>query len=1043
MTDAIVNGMQTPREDTEPSKIKLLLHRPPPAIPHVTANIVPLSNILKFYTQEAYKLLTTTIENLLGTQGTENDASRKKTFLQAIISIRQDFIKVYTLVKWAASAKDVSRLIDLLNWFRTQENFFQHLAFGLNELNQYSGAKLPNSDLITALEVLVDGRPQLPLYNMLKARKISPEKTLEVLRDLNLVLTTRMALVGDVPARFINNYRIQDGRIVFTIPNEFQVSVTVGNDLIIDNDDDYYKSPFYFIDFSFLFGTLGASTSLPKLLLANLEKTINAILLKQGLLGLYDTLHKYTISFKLYLILRQLRDLSLNSKWHSSIQFKYQLSLIIINYWAGHYLLKNWKSFIELGIDNNYNLNFRWFKNGKYTGHNTSSFLELFSDEQAADSSDDLSIDLLLNLIVNKHSEMLVEKVYCELLSLVSDDYCSYINPHQLLLKLTPTKSAVFAINPLTGLFYFTDPSPIQNVICKRINSQPTQVKNRNFVSEKDMVSNIVQNLIQLKLETFNKEINNKLISTEWISNEIIKLNEYEAIKLFNFIEGTDIVSTNNATNKLQYYRCKNWPSSWFLINLINGLTFQTYWWVARIKSIKGEWKIQWVQKLKFENDPVNSEEEVVARDQELNYEFFSTLSRQCSNLIIDHMIVEELQVRKIKYLKVSLSVLQKFNLPKGDDDELASPTLYESCIILYNNDNLLPISNSSTSLFLKVKLVSVNNLTHMRLSLVGYLRNLPLENNNGFSKLNLKLYPDEKSFEIFELINLSDKMNETSGTESNGKALLLDTLFNNLNQVNQLIRILDELNKTDTAIISHSIDEILIQLKDEFYRPLTLKLPKDEGSKITFTASDDERNEVKLILTFLNKNLEYEDGSERLDKNSLIIGEIKYLQEIVPILKTIFSVREFFEVNNSQRLPNGVKKLTFDIKFLNLNLVQLVFNLNHVDANSPKKIVKDKIIIGINFKNNKFSVEPNRILVKLSMKDNLNSKNLKYKKLFELIFKAINDFDKAHQNNNDKKMSLIKLNYDFLLDSFFIEPLMGKISECFLVYLSSDMGQA
>lgn len=1039
MSDPIVNGMQTPQEDTEPSKIKLQLHRQPPEIPHVTANIVPLSNILKFYTQEAYKQLTTTIENLLGTQGNENDASRKKTFLQAIISIRQDFIKVYTLVKWAASAKDVSRLIDLLNWFRTQETFFQHLAFGLNELNQYSGAKLPNSDLITALEVLVDGRPQLPLYNLLKARKISPEKTLQVLRDLNLVLTTRMALVGDMPARFINNYRIQDGRVVFTIPNEFQVSVTVGNDLIIDTDDDYFKSPFYFIDFSFLFGTLGASTTLPKLLLAVLEKASNAILLKQGLLGLYETLHKYTISFKLYLILRQLRDLSLNSKWHSSIQFKYQLSLIIINYWATHYLLKNWKSFIELGIDKNYNLNFRWFKNGKYTGHSTASFLELYSEGQSAASSDDLSIDLLLNLIVNKHSEILVEKVYSELVGLVSDDYCSYINPHQLLLKLTPTKSAVFAINPLTGLFYFTDPSPIQNVICKRINSQPTQVKNRNFISENDMVANIVQNLIQLKLETFNKEINNKLVSTEWISNEIIKLNEYEVIKLFNFIKASDNVATNNASNKLQYYRCKNWPSSWFLINLINGLTFRTYWWVARIKSIKGEWKIQWVQKLKFEKDAVDNDEEAIVPEQELNYDFFSTLSRQCSNLIIDHMIVEELQVRKIKYLKVSLSVLQLFNLPRGEENEVASPTLYESCIILYNNDNLLPISNSSTSLFLKVKLVSVNNLTHMKLSLVGNLRNLPLENNNDFNKLNLKLYPEEKAFEIFELINLSNKINETSGTESNGKSLLLDTLFNNLNQVNQLIKILDELNKTDTVILRHSIDEIQIQLKDDFYKPVTLKLPKDEGSRITFEASEDERDEFKLMMSFLNKNLEY---GQRLDKDSLIIGEIRYLHEIIPVLKTVFSVKEFFEVRNSQRLSNGVKKLTFDSKFLNLNLIQFVYNLNYANASSPKKILKDKIIIGVNFKNNKFSVEQNRILVKLSLKDNLNSKNLKYKKLFEMIFKAINDFDNAHQNDDEKKMLLIKLNYDFLLDSHFIEPLMEKISECFLTYINSEIGQ-
>lgn len=79
-----------------------------PEIPHISSNILPLSNILKFHTQEAYKQLTTIIENLSVTHESENDSSRKKKFLQLIISLRQDFIKLYTLVKWAANSKDVS-----------------------------------------------------------------------------------------------------------------------------------------------------------------------------------------------------------------------------------------------------------------------------------------------------------------------------------------------------------------------------------------------------------------------------------------------------------------------------------------------------------------------------------------------------------------------------------------------------------------------------------------------------------------------------------------------------------------------------------------------------------------------------------------------------------------------------------------------------------------------------------------------------------------------------------------------------------------------
>ena len=39
------------------------------------------------------------------------------------------------------------------------------------------------------------------------------------------------------------------------------------------------------------------------------------------------------------------------------------------------------------------------------------------------------------------------------------------------------------------------------------------------------------------------------------------------------------------------------------LINMISGVTTKSFWWVARIKSISGDWKIQWAQIIKFHGD--------------------------------------------------------------------------------------------------------------------------------------------------------------------------------------------------------------------------------------------------------------------------------------------------------------------------------------------------------------------------------------------------------------------------------------------------------
>lgn len=1005
-----------------------------PPIPHITNNIIPLSNILKFHSQEAYKQILTIIENLSSTVNSESDSSRKSKFLTGIISLRQDFIKLYTLVKWAQNSKDVSKLIDLVNWLRGQEFYFEQLGYGLNELNRFSGAKLPNSDLLTSLEILIQGRPQLPSYNFIKPSKISSEKTLEVLQNLNLVLNARMALLDDLPPRFINNYEIRDGRIIFTIPNEFQISITVANDLIIYEPEDYYKSPFYFIDFKFLFGINPDTslithkdskiiTTLPKKARENLERIINQVLLKSGLKGLYETLHKYSISFKLYLIARQLKQLSINSKWRNVIQFKYQSSLIIINYWSSQYLSRNWKSFIELGIEKNYNINFRWFKNGRYVNNDDGLSLESIPALNN-DDEEDLSVDLILNVIINRHSEELISKIYNQLVTFLPEDSCSLINPHQIFIKLTPTKSTIFSIYPLTGLFYFINPSPIQSTITNKLNSPPPNPKNRNFITEQDMIDNVVFNLIQLKLETFNKEISFKLMTIERITNEVIELNDYELTKLYNFLidekEGWN-------HNKIQFYRCKNWPSSWFLINLISGLTSKTYWWVAGIKSIKGEWKIQWVQKLKFGNE------------EQLNYEFFDNLSTVCSNLIIDHLIIEELQVRKINYVKVESSeAIEKFNLPK-ENATIPSSSTYESIIMLFNDGDLLPISNSSTSLFLKIKLSNTHNVTQMKLSLIGNFRNLPVnDNSDDFSKLRLSFRGE--MFEIQDLIDLSTKMNENDTNNS-----LLENIFINLNKFNQLIKLLDQLTQANIEIINNQINEIVINV-DPGYKLFKLLLPQQENSSITIKPSDDETNETKLLIKFLNQNA--------METKNSIIGSIKYLKEIKPILDTIFSIRDYFANNNHSKLPNGVYKLSFDTRFENLNLIQLIFNLNFTAANSAKKILRDKIMIGLNFKTNKFDSR-NMLFVKLSMKDNLNSKNLKYKKLFELIFRTINDYhDETEKSTNgsvsngatsngtlngthkDKlQTAIIKFNCDYLMDSSMIHGLMMKISECFLAY--------
>ncbi|CAH2351281.1 mediator of RNA polymerase II transcription subunit 14 [[Candida] railenensis] len=1082
-------------------------------IPHITTNIIPLSSILKFYSQESYKQLTNVIENLSANSITELDSKRKSQLLQVLISLRKDFIKIYTLVKWASVSKDVSKLIDLLNWFRIQDSYFENLAYGINELNRYSGAKLPNPDLITAIEVLIQGRPQLPSYNIIPQEKISSSKVLKVLKSLNLVLTTRMALHSgddDIPKRLLSNYVVGNGRIYFTIPNEFQVSISVANDNIVyDHSDkeEYSKSPFYFVDFKFLFGinpeTLlithdnsasnnkdissvdlqgeengdvgTVATKLPISSFQKLEKISNQVLLNSGLKGLYELLHRYSISFKLYLISRQLRNFAVNSKWRGNIQYQYQKSLIVINYWSSQYLSSKWKSFIELGVDKDYNLNFRWFKNGKYIedhgivgvfqkdytqslegeiNENNSNSPKAINSSSSSTQYQDLSVEMILNLVANKHSEGIINRIHQKLndalgggssnvkdvsnVAIKKDNLererieslapespsnvpanapCTLITPHQLLIKLTRTKSTVFAINPLTGFFYFVDPSPIQQQTTRLINSPPPSRNNsvNKFISEREMIDYIINQLLQLRLETFKREINNKLITTEWIANDIIKLSDYESGKLFNFVSNERQIQ-HSQTNKIQYYRRKNWPSSWFLLNLISGINLKSYWWVARIKSIKGEWKIQWVEMIKDDVDEEGYEE----RERNISYQFCHNLSTKCSNMIIDHIILEELHSRKIKYVKISKkdSILKKFDIREPSHvKKEGQEVVYESMIGLFN-ENLIPLSNSSSIIILKVELVhSSANGSLMKLSLYGKLRNFKIKEG-----LTDTIRLENDLFEVNDEIVMIQALGAPSNNPVNES--FLGKLFQHLSKLDNLIKIINQLNEyySYEQIKTISLNQVEFTIDKEFGN-LTINI-EDTGISLTIDSSNQS---LQLLVTYLNRYL-----ASGTTKRDVITGVIKYFQLFLRPIKMLSTMKSKFieEQKLKPKLNNGINKVNFEFSLRSFDSCRINMTVNSFQPQS-KKMNRDKISFDLSLRTNKFFKGGNEILYLISYKSNFsNPSSVKYKRLFESIHNGINELR--------AKEKLIKLNHDIMFtDAASLEKVLDTLRECSLSALN------
>lgn len=976
-------------------------------LPHITSNIIPLSNVLKFYCQEAYKLLNTQIENLSITRGKENDIVRKKKFLNLLVSTRQDFIKIYTLVKWASRSQEINKLIDILNWLRTQEFYFEQLSIGLNGLNGFSGAKLPNSDLITSLEVLVKGRPQLPTHNYFKTPKLSTNKVLQVMEELNLILTTRVALSDDIPSEFLKNHTVKDGKIIFTLDRKYVATITVGDDMIVELDTDYAKSPYFLIDFKFLFGIdpnenvlrTDLITTLPVDFWKKLEMQANSVLMNSNLSGLHDLLNSFTRRFKFNLIHQQQLKESRVLNW-SHIKYKSQgHNRILINYW------NNPHNNIEVSVNELFDIEFKWFKNA-----------EEMDKAQCKDimiNNDEFSIEYLMNSILNKHCEILMLNI-----SQANPKIFKLINPYQILIKLTNKKSSILSIDSLTGQFYFLEPTFVENKILKQINIAVNSSNNStNAITETALVDLVNKKLIELKLEAIAMEIRNKLVTMEWISNHIINLKGQELNKLKAHEALESLEPTKMDVLKIQFFRCKSWPSSWFLINLINEEEFSINWYVSRIKSIRGEWILEWISNLQLNKE-------------ELNFEFFNNLSSVCSDRIIDNMILQELNAKHIEYFEIprTHNILKRFEIDQTPNDNNSNKS-YELILLIYNDGQYLPINSSSNSFVLIIELINDGDDKIIKIKLKSKL----ILKFNEFAKLDIKNVQiiDKEGDDGIKYLEVKEEMKLTN-SKLDLNLSLMNEIFDSLTRFKYLIGILNELVEKDVKILEFNkvikiqvndvFKELYVTLPDRTKEDIIEFSPTNESTiKYVFKTPENESSDLKLVTNFINKTLSYK-------KPMSLMNIVNYLNQITPIFQGIHDLREFLNQKNKQRLGNGLKKLSFDVKFVNLNNVQLLFSMNYINPPNSKRIQRDKITLSIRFKVNKFK-KGNPLDLNVSLLDNIHIKNLKYKKLFELLFKTL--------NGNDK---VTNLNYDFIIDLSVINEFLIGIGNSFITYIENDV---
>lgn len=192
--------------------------------------MISLAMLIDFIVQRTYNELTILAELL----PRKTDMERKIEIYNFSTRTRQLFVRLLALVKWASSASKVEKSAHIMAFLEKQSSLFVETADMLARMARETlvQARLPNFHIPAAVEVLTTGTyGRLPACIREKIVPPDPITTLEkrtTLQRLNQVIQHRLVTGNLLPQ--MKNLKIDNGRVTFHVPNEFEVSLTVMGD---------------------------------------------------------------------------------------------------------------------------------------------------------------------------------------------------------------------------------------------------------------------------------------------------------------------------------------------------------------------------------------------------------------------------------------------------------------------------------------------------------------------------------------------------------------------------------------------------------------------------------------------------------------------------------------------------------------------------------------------------------------------------------------------------------------------------------------------
>jgi mediator of RNA polymerase II transcription subunit 14 len=398
--------------------------------------------------------------------------AKKRQLMEFAQTQRDRFIKALVISDWAKDADAFANVIDVNAHLGRINACHTGATSAVGEMKlAMNQAKMPNPNIEGALELLSTGKSYgLPDFGYITPPKMSAKALLRTLKDMNVMLATRLTLHEDLPEHF-NEYTIADGRATFTVPGEFAVDLAVA--------DEDTTSPFFFIELRFLFTP--APSQLSEHIQNICEAEVNKAIAAKGLGGCYDVLHNFILTHKLNVLHSQVADV-VRGKWFESIRVERIRRSLVLSYWTKRPGRKSW---IEFGIGSGRSqhaigkqkptpiIATRWFQRS----------VELHNAELDIDWHT-ISLEAVLLQAIARHTSSLLYHIKEDLETLVvrGTDFSAELatsdyepDDCQLTLKLPSLRTPVrCSIEPVTGQMTISPSTPATRYAQQRLNSDPT-----------------------------------------------------------------------------------------------------------------------------------------------------------------------------------------------------------------------------------------------------------------------------------------------------------------------------------------------------------------------------------------------------------------------------------------------------------------------------------------------------------------------------------------------------------------------------------------